>query len=90
MIIQAAAPRLIPNTGNIPDNIPPDETGMRNISSIALAQEMVPGWNLGNSLEAIGGETAWGNPPVSQRLIDSVKKAGFRLRSHSRGLEPLL
>lgn len=78
MIIQAAAPPVDPNAGNIPDKIPPDETGMRNISSIALAQEMVPGWNLGNSLEAIGGETAWGNPLVSQRLIDSVKKAGFR------------
>jgi endoglucanase len=29
-------------------------------------------------LEAIGGETAWGNPLISQRLIDSVKAAGFK------------
>jgi endoglucanase len=51
---------------------------MRNISSVELTREMVPGWNAGNSLEAIGGETAWGNPPISQQLIDSVKAAGFQ------------
>lgn len=35
------------------------------------------GWNIGNSLEATGGETAWGNPLISQQLINSVKAAGF-------------
>jgi endoglucanase len=50
---------------------------MRNLSSIELAQEMVPGWNVGNSLEAVGGETAWGNPKITQRLVDSIKAAGF-------------
>lgn len=35
------------------------------------------GWNLGNSLDAIGGETAWGNPKVTQQFINSVKAAGF-------------
>ncbi len=59
------------------DYIPPDSTDMRNITSIELAQEMIPGWNVGNSLEANGGETAWGNPQITQRLIDSVKAAGF-------------
>src|SRR5690606_33567511 len=29
------------------------------------------------SLEAIGGETAWRNPLVTQQLINSVKAAGF-------------
>jgi endoglucanase len=38
---------------------------------------MKVGWNLGNTLEAIGGETAWGNPLTTQTLIDSVKSAGF-------------
>jgi len=59
------------------DSIPPDHTGMRNITSIELTREMVAGWNLGNSLDAVGGETAWGNPKVTQQLIDSVKAAGF-------------
>jgi len=35
------------------------------------------GWNLGNTLEAQCGETAWGNPMVTQQLIDSVRAAGF-------------
>lgn len=57
--------------------IPPDETNMRALTSIQLADDMGIGWNLGNSLEAIGGETAWGNPEVNKQLIDEVKAAGF-------------
>ncbi|WP_228527808.1 glycoside hydrolase family 5 protein [Pararhodonellum marinum] len=50
---------------------------MRNISSLELAKEFGLGWNLGNSLEAIEGETAWGNPPATKAFIDKVKAAGF-------------
>jgi aryl-phospho-beta-D-glucosidase BglC (GH1 family) len=35
------------------------------------------GWNAGNTLEAIGGETAWGNPMLHQTIFDAVKAAGF-------------
>jgi endoglucanase len=60
--------------------IPPDNTGMSR-DAVPLVAEMGYGWNIGNSLEAYNGtvpsETAWGNPKVSQRLIDSVKAAGF-------------
>ncbi|UXH79191.1 glycoside hydrolase family 5 protein [Roseateles amylovorans] len=52
--------------------------GMRDLTSTQLAAQMAPGWNLGNSLEAIGGETAWGNPKVTQALLTSVKAAGFK------------
>jgi aryl-phospho-beta-D-glucosidase BglC (GH1 family) len=41
------------------------------------AGKMGVGWNLGNTLEAIGGENAWGADHTSQQLIDSVKAAGF-------------
>lgn len=58
-------------------DLPPDKTGMREITGQELALEMKVGWNVGNSLEAIGGETAWGNPLISEVLIDSVKAAGF-------------
>jgi aryl-phospho-beta-D-glucosidase BglC (GH1 family) len=60
------------------DSIAPDQTGMRNLTSVELAKEMVVGWNVGNSLDAIGGETAWGNPKITQRLIDSIRAAGFK------------
>jgi aryl-phospho-beta-D-glucosidase BglC (GH1 family) len=42
-----------------------------------IADRMKVGWNLGNTLEAIGGETAWGNPKATQTLINGVKAAGF-------------
>jgi endoglucanase len=42
-----------------------------------VARQINAGWNIGNSLEATGGETAWGNPLITQQLIDSVKAAGF-------------
>ncbi|GAA0877232.1 hypothetical protein GCM10009119_02000 [Algoriphagus jejuensis] len=58
-------------------HIPADQSGMRDISSLALAAEMGVGWNLGNSLEAIGGESAWGNPVVTKAFVDEVKAAGF-------------
>jgi endoglucanase len=42
-----------------------------------IAKEMKVGVNLGNTLEAICGEDAWGAGHTSQRLIDSIKAAGF-------------
>jgi aryl-phospho-beta-D-glucosidase BglC (GH1 family) len=42
-----------------------------------VASQINVGWNIGNSLEAICGETAWGNPAISQQLITAVKNAGF-------------
>lgn len=58
------------------DSIAPDMTGMGS-NAIDLAKNIYAGWNLGNSLESTGGENAWGNPTVTQALIDSVKAAGF-------------
>jgi aryl-phospho-beta-D-glucosidase BglC (GH1 family) len=56
--------------------IPADATGMSS-SAVQLAAKIKLGWNLGNSLEAIGGETAWGNPKATKALIDLVKANGF-------------
>jgi len=55
---------------------PPDATGMTS-DAVQLAANIRLGWNLGNTLEAIGGETAWGNPLTTQALIDKVKQSGF-------------
>ncbi len=49
-----------------------------DITALQMARQMGAGWNLGNSLEAIGGETAWGNPPVTRAMFDAVRAAGFR------------
>lgn len=42
-----------------------------------LAKRMYVGLNLGNTLEAICDENAWGAGKTSQKLIDSIKAAGF-------------
>jgi endoglucanase len=54
----------------------PDSVGMSS-NAVQLASKIKVGWNIGNTMEAIGGETAWGNPRVSKELIDLVKKNGF-------------
>ncbi|MEO6632677.1 MAG: cellulase family glycosylhydrolase, partial [Mucilaginibacter sp.] len=56
--------------------LPPDQTGMTSTAT-QLAANIQLGWNIGNTLEATGGETNWGNPQVSQALIDKVKQSGF-------------
>jgi len=50
---------------------------MRSLTSLQLSPSLMPGWNLGNSLEATGGETNWGNPVVTQAMLNTVKAAGF-------------
>jgi endoglucanase len=52
--------------------------GMRDLTSVQLSRLMGAGWNLGNSLEAIGGETAWGNAATTPALLKAVKAAGFK------------
>lgn len=37
-----------------------------------------PGWNLGNTLEAIPTEGSWNNPPVVPSTFDYVKEAGIK------------
>ncbi|MEN8906485.1 MAG: cellulase family glycosylhydrolase [Clostridiales bacterium] len=50
---------------------------MRDISSLELTKEMKVGWNLGNTLDAFGGETNWGNPKTTKAMIDEIKSKGF-------------
>lgn len=59
------------------DSIAPDTAGMGTLTAVELARKIVPGWNLGNSLEALPDETSWGNPLTTQKLIDSIRAAGF-------------
>ena len=47
-------------------------------TATSIAQEMGIAWNIGNSLEVPGDPLLWGNPLPTQRLIDSVKAAGFK------------
>lgn len=50
--------------------------------SVKFSQNLMPGWNLGNQLEANSGgtpsETTWGNPTITEKLIKQVKAQGFK------------
>lgn len=50
---------------------------MGSLTSFVLTDCLIPGWNFGNTLEAMPNETSWGNPFSIQKLIDSAKAAGF-------------
>jgi len=56
--------------------LPSDATGMSS-TAIQLASKIKLGWNIGNTLEATGGETAWGNPKITKAYVDFVKHSGF-------------
>ena len=45
--------------------------------ALAWARSISAGINLGNTLEATGGETAWGAPVTSQAIIDYMREMGF-------------
>jgi len=56
--------------------IAPNATGMSS-TAVQLAAKINLGWNIGNTLEAPGGETGWGNPPITESYIQFVKQCGF-------------
>ncbi|MET9812091.1 glycoside hydrolase family 5 protein [Streptomyces sp. NPDC006355] len=54
----------------------------RQLNASQIVADMGAGWNLGNQMEANSNgypsETAWGQPVITQALIDKVKSAGFK------------
>ncbi len=52
-------------------------TKMRGLTAKEIVADMGIGWNLGNTLDSLGGETNWGNPKTTRKMIDTVKAAGF-------------
>ena len=56
--------------------VAPDATGMGS-TAMQINSNIKMGMNIWNTMEAPGGETGWGNPAITQSLIDTLKKAGF-------------
>ncbi|WPV01490.1 glycoside hydrolase family 5 protein [Mucilaginibacter sp. cycad4] len=54
----------------------PDKTGMDN-TAVQQAANIKLGWNIGNTMEAPGAETGWGNPLITEDYIKLVKRSGF-------------
>lgn len=55
---------------------PPDASGMSS-NAMELAAKMKLGWNIGNTMEAPGGEEGWGNPMITEEYVKFVKQQGF-------------
>ncbi|WP_422769830.1 cellulase family glycosylhydrolase [Plantactinospora sp. WMMC1484] len=65
-------PTTPPPTTRPPATPPPAGNAMAAVAA------MQPGWNLGNSFDAVGAdETAWGNPRVTEALLNNVRAQGF-------------
>ncbi|XXH01006.1 hypothetical protein Hte_007357 [Hypoxylon texense] len=48
------------------------------ISAADYIAAINPGWNLGNTLDAVPNEGSWNNPPVVASTFEDVKAAGFK------------
>lgn len=67
------------------DNTEEEPSEVTGKSAEVINQNMNPCWNLGNALDSFDpytgndvGERLWGNPVVTQKIFQQVKKAGFR------------
>ncbi|WP_158853538.1 cellulase family glycosylhydrolase [Saccharothrix deserti] len=55
--------------------------GGKQLTAMEHTAAMQPGWNLGNTLDSVGmphDETSWGNPRITEALLDNVKAQGFK------------
>ncbi|MEU4769384.1 cellulase family glycosylhydrolase [Actinosynnema sp. NPDC023794] len=53
--------------------------GGKQLTAMEHTAAMQPGWNLGNTFDSTGSdETSWGNPRVTEALLDNVKAQGFK------------
>lgn len=79
-IVAASNSEVHVSTSKLPsyntNPLPADPSGMGS-DARTIASKIRIGWNIGNTLEATGSETGWGNPKVTKALIDLVKAKGF-------------
>jgi aryl-phospho-beta-D-glucosidase BglC (GH1 family) len=47
------------------------------VSTQQYVEAMAPGWNLGNTFEAAGNESSWGNPATTREMIRLLKASGY-------------
>lgn len=67
------------STGEDPDSSSGSGSsgGEEDMTAAEAVAQMAIGWNVGNTLDAPEGETAWGNPLVTEALVQAVAAEGF-------------
>ncbi|KAF3941543.1 hypothetical protein ABW19_dt0204338 [Dactylella cylindrospora] len=48
------------------------------VAAQAAFDALHPGWNIGNTLDAIPNEGSWNNPPITGTVIDAIKANGYK------------
>ncbi|SDC96756.1 cellulase family glycosylhydrolase [Glycomyces harbinensis] len=69
--------RVCDGTVGEPTTAPTTDPPAGSVTAMEQVAAMEPGWNVGNTLDALGGETAWGNPMITEELLATVKGQGF-------------
>ncbi|MEV2238274.1 cellulase family glycosylhydrolase [Micromonospora sp. NPDC049891] len=71
-------PTTTPPPSTPPPSTPPPTSPPPAGDPMAYVAAMQPGWNLGNTFDAVGAdETAWGNPRVTEAQLDAIRAQGF-------------
>src|ERR1700712_2686876 len=66
-------------------------TSFSPVTVSAAFAALNPGWNLGNTLDAIPNEGSWNNPPAQASTLAQVKARGFKsIRVPGRQILPPL
>ncbi len=85
----AAAAMLVTGFNAFPEVLPAEAAGdLTGLSAFDITNQMVIGWNLGNTLDSHNASytidmapgkfaTAWGNPEPTKELFETVKAGGF-------------
>lgn len=60
-----------------PEPAPEEDQALLGKKARDISGDIKAGWNIGNTLEAIGGESAWGNPKINEAYVAGIKAAGF-------------
>lgn len=82
-----------PETAPVPTEVMTTENikkDMEDLNAMDIVKDMKIGWNIGNTLDSTRTdltrmdepykfETAWGNPEVTQEMVDAVLDAGFNV-----------
>ncbi|TMR21317.1 cellulase [Nonomuraea turkmeniaca] len=65
-------------TGKVVGPSPSPSPSPSPTTAMDTVAAMQPGWNLGNTFDAIPDETAWGNPLTTQALLHQVRSQGYK------------
>lgn len=77
-VLLAGSGAMLPANAATAGSVTQASPAVGSDDALDFVANMQPGYNVGNSLDAIPTETSWGNPPISQALLAKVKSLGYK------------